>query len=185
MLENDELNYLGSLTDGEAFLGVGMWKDSRKKHTFGYGVRPVFQIALGFPDSLYLEHFHKATGWGQIRPNRKSGHYWVVRDHHELSELLELLKRHVKFPSTLKKITLVTELLSIMPGKRPCTKEIWKRELEIIVELRKMTKRKLNPKRHSAEAILSGFSPDGPPFEAMVQEREPGNATLILKGRWR
>jgi len=87
-------------------LGVGMWKDSRKKHTFGYGVRPVFQIALGFPDSLYLEHFHKVTGWGQICPNRKSGHYWVVRDHDELSELLELLKRHVRFPSTLKKIAL-------------------------------------------------------------------------------
>jgi hypothetical protein len=159
MLENDELNYLGGLTDGEAFLGVGMWKDSRKKHTFGYGVRPVFHIALGFPDSLYLEHFHKVTGWGQICPNRKSCHYWVVRDHDELSELLVLLKRHVRFPSTLKKIALITEFLSIMPGKRPCTTEIWKRELEIIVDLRKMTKRKLNPKRHNAEAILSTVTP--------------------------
>jgi hypothetical protein len=158
-----------------------MWKDSRKKHTFGYGVRPVFQIALGFPDSLCLEHFHKVTGWGQICPNRKSGHYWVVRDHDELSELLELLKRHVRFPSTLKKIALITEFLSIMPGKRPCTTEIWKRELEIIVELRKMTKRKLNPKRHNAEAILSTVTPDGPALEAMVEEREPRDATLILK----
>ena len=83
----------------------------------------------------------------------------VVRDHDELSELLELLKRHVRFPSTLKKIALITEFLSIMPGKRPCTTEIWKRELEIIVELRKMTKRKLNPKRHNAEAILSTVTP--------------------------
>jgi hypothetical protein len=29
------------------------------------------------------------------------------------------------------------------------------------------------------------FSPNGPPGEAMVEEREPENATLILKVEWR
>lgn len=178
MLTNDALNYLGGLVDGEGYLGVYMWKESKKNYTFGYGVRPVFQIALGFPDSLSLKYFQQQTGLGEILPNRKSGHHWIVRKKEEVIEILNLIKQYVRFPSTQRKIELILEFLSIMPNKRPCTREIWQRELEIIIELRRMSKRKLNPKRHNVEEILARFSPIGVSIEAVNQSKDGESMTL-------
>jgi hypothetical protein len=153
MLTNDELRYLGGLIDGEAYIGVKMYRAS--KHSFGYGVKPIFQIALGSPDSNYLKFLHKALRMGTIRPNQKSGLAWVVVNKAEVREILKLVKPYVKFPTTLTKIKLVLEFIDMMPNHRPLTREVWLKELEIIKKLREMSKRKLNRKKFDIDILLS------------------------------
>jgi len=177
MLNKDELTYLGGLIDGEVYIGVTMWKDLNA--TFGYAVRPVFQIALGFPDSLCLEYFHRETGLGKIVPNKKSGHGWLIRTKKEVIQILDLVEGYVRFPSTQKKIKLVKEFLSIMPNNRPCTINIWIRELEIMSELRKMSKRKKNRTRFNVDELLARFSLKGEAKEAVRGNGE----SLILRSR--
>lgn len=178
MLTDDELKYLGGLIDGEAHIGVRMFRDS--KHFFGFGVKPTFQIALGSPDSDYLKFLHRELKLGFLRPNQKSGLVWVVQNKREVKQILEFVKPYVKFPNTLTKINLVLKFIEIMPNRRPLTMEVWLKELEIIKELRKMSKRKLNHRKFDIDALLRRFVPDGSSFEAMVVERLKPNS----RSRW-
>lgn len=175
-LSRAKLDHMGGLVDGEGYIGITMWRSS--KSTFGFGVRPIFQIALGEPDSDYLRYLHAKLRLGQLWPNQKNGLAWIIKTKKEVRCILELVSPFVRFPTTRRKIELVLDFLTIMPNKRPLTKHEWKRELEIINSLRSMSKRKLNHTKHDVASELIKFRPEAQPVEAMVQEPAPA---VILK----
>jgi hypothetical protein len=134
--------YLGGLADGEAWIGVGLYKSDR--YSTGYHLNPVFQIALGEPNKSLLEFWQKELG-GTITANRLKGFAWVVRGKGEVDSLLLQLRNFVRFETNKRRIDLVREIIKVNPSNTPSDP----RALEPLVkELRSMSRRKRNLARY-------------------------------------
>ena len=140
MIKENELNYIAGLLDGEGYIGVRVMKNNHQR--FGYSIQPIIAISVSRTDGSAIFEIKKLLGMGTIDNKTRFQTTLRIRKKSDVKRFIQLITPYVRFPSAKRKLALLNQIMDILGERyKRMTKEEFETITQLVIELRKLSKR--------------------------------------------